>query len=116
MRALPTLLLFALVTLIQTATPGPGILYLTARTLAQGRRAGFASMLGIESGELVWLAAVAMGLAALLEASVPALTVLRFAGAIYLIYLGVQRWRSAEAPAVARPAALARTFGQGLVT
>jgi threonine/homoserine/homoserine lactone efflux protein len=116
MPALITVLLFALATLIQTATPGPGVLYLTARTAAQGRRAGFASMVGIESGEVVWLAAVATGLAALLEASVSALTLLRLAGAAYLIYLGIQRWRTAEAPPAAAPAALARVFVQGLVT
>src|SRR5437016_5196433 len=88
-----TLLLFGLATLLLTVSPGPGVLYVTARTLSQGRRAGFASMLGIESGEVAWLAAAATGVAALLSASVQALTILRFAGAAYLIYLGVQRWR-----------------------
>ncbi len=111
-----TVLLFALATLIQTATPGPGILYLAARSLSQGRRAGFASMFGIESGEVVWLAAAATGLTALLAASVSALTFLRFAGAAYLIYLGIQRWRSAEPVASPRPAKIGRIFAQGLVT
>jgi hypothetical protein len=46
-----TLLLFALATLAQTASPGPGVLYVAARSLCQGRRAGLASMLGIESGD-----------------------------------------------------------------
>ena len=93
-----TLALFALTTLLLTASPGPGVLYVVARCVSQGRRAGFASMFGIESGEVLWLMATATGIAALLAASVSALTFLRFAGAAYLIYLGVQRWRAAEIP------------------
>ena len=111
-----TLVLFALATLILTATPGPGVMYVAARTLSQGRRAGFASMFGIESGEVVWLVAAATGVAALLAASVSALTFLRFAGAAYLIYLGVQRWRTAEIPATPPPARIWRIFAQGFIT
>lgn len=116
MPALTTLLLFALATLIQTATPGPGILYLAARSLVQGRRAGFASMFGIESGEIVWLAAAATGLVALLASSVSVLTVLRFAGAAYLIFLGIQRWRASEVLVMPRPTRLSGIFAQGFVT
>jgi threonine/homoserine/homoserine lactone efflux protein len=111
-----TLLLFALATLLLTASPGPGVLYVTARSIGQGRRAGFASMFGIESGELLWLAATATGLAALLAASAAALNVLRFAGAAYLIYLGVQRWRNAEEVVTPSRERLGRIFAQGLVT
>jgi len=111
-----TLLLFALATLLLTASPGPGVLYVTARSIAQGRRAGFASMFGIESGELLWLAATATGLAALLAASAAALNVLRFAGAAYLIYLGIQRWRNAEEVVAPSRERLGRIFAQGLVT
>jgi threonine/homoserine/homoserine lactone efflux protein len=116
MPTLTTVLLFALTTLLLTASPGPGVLYVAARSLSQGRPAGFASMFGIEFGEMVWLAAAALGVAALLSASASALTILRYAGAAYLIYLGVQRWRSGEE--VARPArdSLARIFTQGVVT
>jgi threonine/homoserine/homoserine lactone efflux protein len=111
-----TLALFALTTFLLTVSPGPGVLYVAARTLSQGRRAGFASMFGIESGEVVWLAAAATGVAALLAASVSALTVLRYAGAAYLIYLGVQRWRSAEIPVAPERAGLGRIFAQGFIT
>lgn len=111
-----TLVLFALATLILTATPGPGVMFVAARTLSQGRRAGFASMFGIESGEVVWLVAAATGVAALLAASVSALTVLRFTGAAYLLYLGVQRWRTAEIPATPSPARIWQIFAQGFVT
>ena len=114
---LTTVLLFALATFLLTVSPGPGVLYVTARSLAQGRRAGFASMFGIEFGEVVWIAAAATGVAALLSASVTALDALRFAGAAYLVYLGIQRWRQAgvvTAPLL--PAPLVRIFLQGFVT
>ena len=111
-----TVLLFALATVLLTASPGPGVLYVTARSLAQGRRAGFASMFGIEFGEVAWILAAATGVAAVLSASLPALTALRFAGAAYLIYLGVQRWRHVEAVQTPKPAPLGRIFAQGFVT
>ncbi|HEY0829702.1 MAG TPA: LysE family transporter, partial [Candidatus Dormibacteraeota bacterium] len=62
--SLTTMLLFGLATFLLTISPGPGVLYVVARSLTQGRRAGFASMVGIEAGEVVWLAAVASGVAA----------------------------------------------------
>lgn len=111
-----SLVLFALATLILTVSPGPGVLYVTARTLAQGRRAGFVSMFAIETGEVVWIAAAATGVAALLATSVSALTFLRFAGAAYLIYLGVQRWRRSEEVSTPQLAMLGRVFAQGFVT
>jgi threonine/homoserine/homoserine lactone efflux protein len=111
-----TVLLFGLATLILTASPGPGVLYVCARSLAQGRRAGLASMFGIESGEVLWLVAAATGLAALLAASGASLTVLRFAGAAYLIVLGIQRWRRVEMVVVPDRAPIGRIFAQGVVT
>jgi threonine/homoserine/homoserine lactone efflux protein len=111
-----TLPLFALAAFLLTVSPGPGVLYVTARSVAQGRRAGFVSMFTIEAGEVVWIAAAATGVAALLSASVSALTVLRFAGAAYLIYLGVQRWRRAEQVEAPSGAQLGRVFAQGFVT
>jgi len=116
MPHLTTLLFFAVATLVLTASPGPGVIYVAARTLSQGRRAGFASMFGIESGEVVWIAAAATGLAAILAASSDALTVLRYAGAAYLIYLGVQRWRQSEKVESPQPAPLGRIFAQGFLT
>jgi threonine/homoserine/homoserine lactone efflux protein len=114
--ATTTVLLFGLATLILTASPGPGVLYVSARSLAQGRRAGVASMLGIESGEVVWIIAAATGVAALLATSSSALGFMRFAGAAYLIYLGVQRWRHAEEFQAPKSARLGRIFAQGFVT
>jgi threonine/homoserine/homoserine lactone efflux protein len=111
-----TVLLFGLATLILTASPGPGVLYVCARSLAQGRGAGLASMFGIESGEVLWLVAAATGLAALLAASGASLTLLRLAGAAYLIVLGIQRWRRVEMVVVPDRAPIGRIFAQGVVT
>ncbi|TMD36044.1 MAG: LysE family translocator [Chloroflexi bacterium] len=116
MPGVTTILLFGLATFILTISPGPGVLYVTARSLAQGRRAGFASMFGIEAGELMWIAAAATGVAAVLSASVSALTFLRFAGAAYLVFLGIQRWRDAGVSETPQPACLGRVFAQGFVT
>ena len=116
MPSTTTVLLFALATFLLTVSPGPGVLYVMARSLAQGRCAGFASMFGIEFGEVVWIAAAATGVAALLSASVTALDALRFAGAAYLVYLGIQRWRQAGVVTAPLPAPLGRIFFQGFVT
>ena len=113
---MPTLAWFALVVFVLTVTPGPGVLYVTARAASQGRRAGVASMLGIESGEVIWLVAAATGIGALLAASPDAFTFLRLAGAAYLVFLGIQRWRHAETVEVPGPAPLARLYVQGVVT
>jgi len=111
-----TIILFALATLILTASPGRGVIYVVTRSLAQGRRAGFSSMFGIESGEILWMVAAATGVAALLAASTNALTFLRFAGAAYLIVLGIQRWRSEGALIVPDRAPIGRIFAQGFLT
>ena len=111
-----TLVLFAIATFLLTVSPGPGVLYVVARSVSQGRSAGFASMFGIEAGEVVWIVAAATGVAALLAASEEALGVLRYAGAAYLIYLGVQRWREVDRPAAPERAPLGKVFAQGVVT
>jgi threonine/homoserine/homoserine lactone efflux protein len=111
-----TLILFAIATFLLTVSPGPGVLYVTARSVSQGRRAGFVSMFGIEAGEVVWITAAATGVAALLAASEQALDVLRYAGAAYLIYLGVQRWREVDRPQTPDRASLPAMFAQGIVT
>ena len=116
MPSTTTLVLFAIATFLLTVSPGPGVLYVVARTLAQGRAAGFASMLGIESGEVVWLAATATGLAAVLATSSAALTFLRWAGAAYLVYLGIQRWRQSATPPSPERAPVVRIYAQGMVT
>jgi threonine/homoserine/homoserine lactone efflux protein len=87
---------FALATFVLTVTPGPGVLYVVGRSVGGGRMAGFASMLGIETGEAVYIAGAALGITALLATSAIALSVLRYAGAAYLVVLGIKAWRDGD--------------------
>ncbi|HEY1478608.1 MAG TPA: LysE family translocator [Gaiellales bacterium] len=90
MPSLATLLLFGLASLALVAIPGPNVIYIATRSLSQGRRAGVASMLGIESGILVHITAAALGLSALIRSSPLAFDVVKYLGAAYLIGLGIR--------------------------
>jgi len=119
MFELHSLALFVIAGLVLNLTPGPDLLYITARSLGQGWRAGAASSLGIAAGCLVHTAAAALGISVLLRASPVAYDVIRLAGAAYLVYLGVQALRQgARASDVAAlpPASLRKVFWQGFVT
>ncbi|NTH16283.1 LysE family translocator [Agrobacterium rhizogenes] len=80
---------FAFATLVFACMPGPAILYMTAQTLAHGRRAGLMAALGVHLGCYVHIAAAAIGLAALLDQAPTVYAVMKFAGAAYLVRLGV---------------------------
>ena len=98
--------------------PGPAVLYIVTRSLEQGRVAGFVSMLGVQVGALVHVVAAALGLSALIVQSALAFTVVKYAGAAYLIYLGSRRLLSRERlqRGEARvPRALGRLFREGIV-
>lgn len=88
-----TLLLFATATLAMLVVPGPSVVYVVARSLEHGRTAGLMSVLGLETGALVHVAAAAAGLTALVSSSPWAFAVLRYAGAAYLISLGIRQLR-----------------------
>ena len=98
--------------------PGPGMLYVLARTLAGGRREGVLSSLGTFFGGLVHVAAAATGLSLLLATSAAAFAVVKYAGAAYLIYLGVRMivkaGKEGELP-IALPART-HAFWQGIAT
>ena len=96
MPDLRLLAVFALATFVLTVTPGPGVLYVVGRSVEGGRRSGLASMLGIETGEAVYIAGAALGITALLATSSLALSVLRYGGAAYLVLLGIRAWRQNE--------------------
>ncbi len=85
-----SLLVFCAAALVLIVVPGPNIAYLATRTIAQGRASGVASALGVETGTLIHVAVAAVGLSALLASSATAFTLLRFAGAAYLVVLGVR--------------------------
>jgi len=116
--SLPTLALFSLAALALLAVPGPAVLYIVSQSVARGRRAGLVSMLGIETGGLFHVAAAAIGLSALLASSAHAFTVVKYAGAAYLIALGLFRLfrHSEKENPVADPSAgLRPLFLQGVV-
>lgn len=95
--ATPLLAAFAGASLVLALTPGPAVVYIVARTLAQGRARGLASVLGVAFGNLANALGAALGLAALFAVSSVAFTVVKWAGAAYLVYLGVRMWRAQPA-------------------
>jgi threonine/homoserine/homoserine lactone efflux protein len=82
--------MFVLAALVLLLTPGPAVLYIVARSIDQGRRAGLVSMLGVHAGTLVHVASAAAGLSALLAASATAFSTVKYLGAAYLVYLGIR--------------------------
>jgi len=92
--------LFFAAALLIAITPGPGLFYVTARTLAGGRREGIASSCGTAIGGLVHVLAGAFGVSALVMASAEAFTLLKLFGAAYLVWLGFKTLREAKAEAL----------------
>jgi threonine/homoserine/homoserine lactone efflux protein len=113
-----SLLLFISAALVLLVIPGPAVFYILGRSIGQGRGAGLVSALGVGVGSLFHTAAAAVGLSALLMSSAVAFGVVKYLGAAYLIYLGVQKLRnedSAELSGDAAPVKLSRVFAQGIV-
>ena len=113
-----TLLLFSAAAMALIVVPGPAVLYIVAQSIDRGRLAGVVSALGVAVGGLVHVTAAAIGLSSLLVSSATAFNVVKYAGAAYLIGLGL--WtilRRPDEPAVDHPRArtLRRRFGQGVV-
>jgi threonine/homoserine/homoserine lactone efflux protein len=117
---LPTnLALFLTASLALIVAPGPDSLYVLARGIGQGRRAGAVSALGTSTGLLVHTTAAALGLAVLLQTSIVAYTIIKFVGAAYLIYLGIKTFLTKQSPLVT-PAtgkrSWRRMYLQGMLT
>jgi threonine/homoserine/homoserine lactone efflux protein len=96
------LALFLGAALVLVVTPGPAVLYITARSMSQGVRAGLVSVLAIETGNLLLAVAAALGLAAVLASSAMAFSIVKLLGAAYLVFLGVRKLTSRADPAAAR--------------
>ena len=111
------LTLFVLAALAIAVSPGPGIFYVAARTLAGGRREGLASSFGTGLGGLVHVAAGAIGVSALVLASAEAFALLKIAGAAYLVWLGIKTMREAriDIDMRAEPTGARRAFREGIV-
>lgn len=114
-----TLALFFGAALVLAAMPGPGLFYIAGRTLASGRADGLASCVGSALGGCVHVLAGALGVSALVMASATAFSVLKVAGGLYLLWLGIQTWRSAGAVAADPGGSVVpdawRAFRQGVV-
>lgn len=95
-----TLISFGLASAALVVMPGPATLYIVTRSLDQGKQAGLASVLGISLGAMVHFVAAGLGLSAVLMTSAAAFSVVKYAGALYLIYLGIQKLRSRETPVI----------------
>jgi threonine/homoserine/homoserine lactone efflux protein len=112
------LLAFVGVAIVLSISPGPDMALVLRNTVRGGRGAGFRTVGGIALGLLMWATASALGVAAVLSASATVFTALKLAGAVYLVYLGVQSLRSLrrgeEPEEVARSSG--SPFRQGLVT
>jgi threonine/homoserine/homoserine lactone efflux protein len=116
-----TLALFTVAAITLLVIPGPAVLYIVTRSVDQGRAAGLASVCGIHVGTLVHVAAAALGLSALLVSSATAYNTVRWVGAAYLVWLGVQRLLARDEPSgpskdgTGSRRGLGRIFAQGVV-
>jgi threonine/homoserine/homoserine lactone efflux protein len=119
MIPLPLLGVFLTASIALNITPGPDMLYVLGRSLAQGRRGGLVAALGIGAGTLIHIGFAAVGLSALLMTSALAFTIVKWVGAVYLMYLGARLLRGHDALAAdkALPAvSLRRAFAQAFMT
>jgi threonine/homoserine/homoserine lactone efflux protein len=108
-----TLLLFAGASLALLAVPGPAVIYVVTRSLDQGRTAGIVSVLGVETGTFAYALAAAAGLTGLIAASEIGFTVVKYAGAAYLVYLGFRKLLQRDDPPDALPRARSRLYLKG---
>jgi threonine/homoserine/homoserine lactone efflux protein len=113
------LLLFITAAVILLLIPGPAVLYVVARSVDQGPRAGLASSSGIATGTLAHVLAATLGLSALLLSSAVAYSFVKYAGAAYLFYLGVKKFRERSTPddevKHVQPLPLRRVYAQGVL-
>jgi threonine/homoserine/homoserine lactone efflux protein len=110
-----SLWLFGLTALALLAIPGPAVLYVVVQSAEQGRRVGLASVAGVHAGTLIHVTAATAGLSALIVASSLAFSAVKYAGAAYLVYLGVRKLieRGPEADVEPRREWLRRAFVHG---
>jgi threonine/homoserine/homoserine lactone efflux protein len=109
---------FALASFVLAVTPGPGVVFIVTRTLVDGSRSGFASVAGVALGNLGNAIAAAFGLAFVFAVSALAFSIVKLAGAAYLIYLGVRLICGTARQAVTRlpdPSPSSRAFADGFL-
>jgi len=116
---LHTIFAFIGTSLLLLIIPGPAVLYIIAKSTEQGRKAGMASVAGIEAGTLVHVVASAVGISTLLLASATAFSILKYAGAFYLIWMGLKKICTRQPVTAAvensSPQGISRIFWQGAI-
>jgi threonine/homoserine/homoserine lactone efflux protein len=112
-----TLGVVAVASLALAVIPGPAVIYIVTRSVTQGRAAGLVSVTGIHVGTLVHVAAAVAGLSALLMRSMIAFNIVKYAGAAYLIFIGLRQFVSRDDGPIAETPrrSLATIFRQGIV-
>ena len=112
-------LLFLSAALAISLSPGPDLIYILSRTLSQGRKIGLLSCLGVASGAVVHILAAALGLSAIIATSALAFSIVKYAGAAYLVYLGISallsKGRLLRIPEIKKPAGSWEAFRQGVL-
>lgn len=106
------LTLFISAALVLLAIPGPAVFYIITQSVEQGRKAGLVSDLGIHTATLVHVLAAALGLSALLASSALAFSIVKYAGAAYLIWLGLKKILTRPAPATLDAPTKSRRYGR----
>lgn len=117
MPSLDTLITFALAGVVLVVVPGPSVLFIVGRALAQGRRAALLSVAGNTTGAVLVVVVVALGLGAVAATSSAVFTTIKIIGAAYLVYLGVQtiRHRGELGAALTAGTQVGRIYRQGVV-
>lgn len=118
MPEIHTLAVFTAAAVMFAVFPGPAVFYVVTRSVTQGRRAGLVSAMAIQTGNLVHVAAAALGLSAVLASSAAAYTIVKYLGAAYLVYLGVRALLDRgepRRPDGVKPLPMRRVFTQGVV-
>ncbi len=118
MISIQTATIFLLASAALVALPGPNHLYITTRSISEGRKAGIASAFGVETGTLLHIALAAAGLSFVIARSAVAFGIVKYTGATYLLFLGVRTLLSRDEPQAARtarPQSLRRVYLEGVV-
>ncbi|RCG31028.1 LysE family translocator [Sphaerisporangium album] len=113
-----TLAIFSIAALALLLVPGPAVVYIVTRSVAQGRSAGLVSVAGVHTGSAVHVLAAALGVSAVLATSATAFMVVKYLGAAYLVWLGLRKLFArpdGEADAQAPSASRSRLFAEGFV-
>jgi threonine/homoserine/homoserine lactone efflux protein len=120
MPTLETLMVFSAIAIAITLVPGPSMLYVASRSIVHGRTAGIWSALGLATGLLIHTASASLGLSAIFIYSPLAFFVIKYLGATYLIYLGVQMLLTkkplSQTSTTSPPLSSLRIYGQGIIT